>query len=146
MALKLGQDDIERISVGFHSDPAQSYSLRSEAYVDSVWQDVETEAIFKRSWQWVCHAERLREPRAYFTATIAQQPIVIIRSREGELRAFYNVCKHRAHQLIDGAGQTNKLTCPYHSWTYSLNGRLIRAPETEHWRIAKRDHALGTRY
>ena len=55
----------------------------------------------------------------------------MIRDDTGTLRAFYNVCKHRAHELLSGEGKTTRITCPYHAWTYDLTGQLKRAPETE---------------
>ena len=55
----------------------------------------------------------------------------MVRDREGTLRAFYNVCKHRAHELLSGEGETTRIMCPYHAWVYDLTGQLRRAPETE---------------
>ena len=78
------------------------------------------------------HVEKLRETGSYVTTTINNQPILIVRDREGALRAFYNVCKHRAMQLLEGEGTSNNIMCPYHAWTYDLDGQLIRAPETDH--------------
>jgi choline monooxygenase len=63
---------------------------------------------------------------------IESQPIVAIRNRDGELRAYYNVCKHRGHELLSGEGQTKRITCPYHAWTYDLDGALVTAPRSEH--------------
>ena len=93
--------------------------------------ELERGAIFKRSWQWVCHAEKLRTPGAYVTVHVAGQPVCIVRNEEGSLSAFYNVCKHRAHELLSGEGTTNRIMCPYHAWVYDLTGQLRRAPETE---------------
>ena len=123
--------DFERISKGFSKDPAASYSLQAEAYTDAQWMELERDAIFKRSWQWVCHAEKLRAPGAYVTVDVAGQPVCIVRDQEGSLSAFYNVCKHRAHELLRGEGTANRIMCPYHAWTYDLTGQLRRAPETE---------------
>jgi choline monooxygenase len=119
------------IREGWHPDPARSFSLRAEAYTDPAWFAYEQEAIFARTWQWVCHAEKLRAPGAYVTATVAGRPVAVVRDREGVLRAFYNVCKHRAHELLSGEGETTRIMCPYHAWVYDLTGQLRRAPETE---------------
>ncbi len=124
-------DDFARIRKGFDADPAKSYSLQAEAYTELQWSEFERGAIFRRSWQWVCHGEKLREEGAYVTIDVAGQPICVVRDREGALRAFYNVCKHRAHELLQGEGRTTKIMCPYHAWTYDLTGQLRRAPETE---------------
>ena len=123
--------DFARVSKGFDSDPAKSYTLKAEAYTELRWMDLERDEIFKRTWQWVCHSEKLREPGSYVTIDIAGQPICIVRDNDAVLRAFYNVCKHRAHELLRGEGQTRRIMCPYHAWTYDLTGRLRRAPETD---------------
>ena len=132
MTPSLSQADFARMATGFDPDPARSYSLRADAYTDPRWFDVDQRAVLARSWQWVCHGERLREAGAYVTATIADRPICVVRGHDGVLRAFYNVCKHRAHALLSGAGTTVRITCPYHAWTYELDGRLRRARHTEH--------------
>ena len=131
MTLALSRQDFKRIAAGYDAEPGRSYSLNAEAYIEQQWADIERDAVFRRSWQWVCHVEKLREPGAFVTIDIAGQPICIVRDREGALRAFYNVCKHRAHELLQGEGQTSKIMCPYHAWTYDLTGQLRRAPETE---------------
>jgi len=120
------------INRGYNPDPARSFSLRAEAYTASEWFIADTEQVLKKSWQWVCHVEKTSAPGSYVTAEIANQPIVIVRDHAGELRAFYNVCKHRAHPLLSGAGSTALIVCPYHAWTYKLNGQLHGAPHTKH--------------
>jgi carnitine monooxygenase subunit len=118
------EQDVERIAAGYHRDPARSMSLRAEAYTDPHWADVDLQAVFARTWQWVCHVEKLRDPGSYLSATVAGMPVAVVRDRAGALRAFYNVCKHRAHELLSGAGTTPNIVCPYHAWTYDLSGRL----------------------
>src|SRR5579884_3029390 len=120
----IGWDDVVEISRGFDRDPARSMSLRSDAYTEQKWLDAEMAAIFARTWQWVCHVEQLRAPGSYVSATIAGMPVAIVRDRSGVLRAFYNVCKHRAHELLSGSGTTSSIVCPYHAWVYRLDGRL----------------------
>lgn len=127
----LTADDVARISRGYDPDPALSFSLRAEAYTDQTWDAVDRAAIFARTWQWVCHVERVREPGSYLAVDIAGQPIVIVRDRSGELRAFYNVCKHRAHELVRGSGTAKSLVCPYHAWTYGLDGQLKASRRAE---------------
>ena len=121
----------ETIAQGYHPDPARSLSLRKDAYVQPEWFRADLDAILALSWQWVCHVEKLRAPGAYVTAEIAGRPIAVVRGRDGLLRAFYNVCKHRAHELLRGEGQTTRILCPYHAWVYGLDGQLVRAPHTE---------------
>lgn len=131
MTEALSPADLAAIRTGWNPDPARSLSLRAEAYIDPRWHDFERETIFARTWQWVCHEEKLRTPGAYLAVEIAGRPIAIVRDREGVLRAFYNVCKHRAHELLRGEGTTSRIMCPYHAWTYDLTGQLRRAPHTE---------------
>ena len=122
--------EVERIAVGHAADAASSMSLHAEAYVDPAWFVVDQRAIIARSWQWCCHGERLREPGQYLALEVAGMPIVALRDGDGELRAFYNVCRHRAHELVSGAGTVCNLVCPYHAWTYDLRGRLTSARHT----------------
>nr|WP_259402016.1 aromatic ring-hydroxylating dioxygenase subunit alpha [Microbispora sp. H10670] len=72
----------------------------------------------------------LREPGSYVTGTVAGMPIVAVRDEAGTLRAFYNVCKHRAHELLSGSGVRRGIVCPYHAWNFDLTGRLRRARNT----------------
>ena len=131
--------DFDAIRAGFDPDPARSLSLRKEAYVDPAWYRADLDAILSRTWQWVCHVEKLRAPGSYVTTEIASHPIAILRGKDGALRGFYNVCKHRAHQLLTGEGETSRIMCPYHAWVYGLDGQLVRAPHTE----TLKDFALG---
>src|SRR5262249_22968630 len=117
-------DDVREVFVGFHPDPARSMSLRSEAYTDLKWALADLQAIFARSWQWVCHVEKLAAPGSYVSATIAGMPVAVVRDRDDRLRAFYNVCKHRAHELLSGSGTIGSIVCPYHAWVYGLDGQL----------------------
>ena len=124
--------DFEDIRTGYDPDPSRSLSLRSAAYVDPAWYRADIDRIIARTWQWVCHVEKLRNPGAYLAVQIAGQPVVVVRDRDGILRAFYNVCQHRGHALLKGEGVTTRIMCPYHAWTYRLDGQLVRAPETDH--------------
>ena len=119
--------DLGRIARGYHEDPAQSMSLRAEAYTEQAWAEADLEQIFARTWQWICHVEKFRAPGSYVSATVAGMPIAVVRDRDSGLRAFYNVCKHRAHELLSGSGTTRNIVCPYHAWTYGLDGSLRAA-------------------
>ncbi|GAA6161194.1 ring-hydroxylating oxygenase subunit alpha [Ruegeria sp. HU-ET01832] len=121
----------DTICEGFSPDPFNSSSLKADAYVDPRWYQADVAAILAKTWQWVCHVEKLRRPGSYLTTEIAGRPIAVVRDRQGVLRAFYNVCKHRAHHLLTGEGETTRIMCPYHAWVYKLDGQLVRAPETE---------------
>jgi len=125
------QSELAAIRRGFDPEPRRSSTLRAEAYTDPAWYAFEQQAIFARTWIWVCHVEKVRTPGSYLATEIAGRPIAVVRDRDGVLRAFYNVCKHRAHHLLEGEGETTRIMCPYHAWVYDLTGQLRRAPETE---------------
>jgi len=105
-------------------------SLHADAYTRPRWFETDQSAIIRRSWQWVCHGEKLRDPGSYVTEDIGGMPIVALRDTDGVLRAFYNVCQHRAHHLVEGEGAIRNLVCPYHAWSYDLTGRLKAARHT----------------
>ena len=118
------------IAAGYDPDPTRSMSLHADAYTEARWHEIEQRQVFARTWQWVGHVESLREPGSYTALQVAGMPVVLVRGRDGELRAFYNVCQHRAHELLSGSGRTDSIVCPYHGWTYELTGRLARARRT----------------
>ena len=129
--MTLTRDDFQRIARGYHEDPRRSLSLNAESYTQAPWFRHDQQQVLAKSWQWVCHVEKVREPGSYFTTEIAGHPIALTRDGDGVLRAFYNVCKHRAHMLLTGEGTTKRIMCPYHAWVYRLDGQLVRAPHTE---------------
>ena len=115
-------------------DPATAYTLSSEYYLSAAIFEREKQQIFYRSWQYVAPESTLREPGDYATLRICDENVFVIRSDDGELRAFYNICRHRAHELLKApAGRVkNLLVCPYHAWSYDTRGELRRAPMSEH--------------
>lgn len=131
MNVQLSPAEFAAIRTGYDADASRSLSLHADAYTDPRWYAFEQDIVFARTWQWVCHVEKLRAPGSYVTAEIAGRPVAVVRDREGVLRAFYNVCKHRAHEILRGEGQTTRMMCPYHAWVYDLTGQLVRAPRTE---------------
>ncbi|MEM9716779.1 MAG: ring-hydroxylating oxygenase subunit alpha [Pseudomonadota bacterium] len=133
------QRAFDTIKAGFDPDPSRALSLRKEAYIGADWYEVDRAGLLAKSWQWVCHVEKVRTPGAYVATEIAGHPIAVVRDRDGVLRAFYNVCKHRAHELLSGEGETTRIMCPYHAWVYKLDGQLVRAPETYHLEDFKTD-------
>lgn len=132
MTIKLTDKDYAHIAQGYHQDPQSTFSLHADAYTKQDWFALDEQAILAKSWQWVCHVQKLQEAGAYVTAMIAGQSIAVVRGKDGALRAFYNVCKHRAHELLTGEGRKSVITCPYHAWAYRLDGTLAAAPHTEH--------------
>ena len=88
----------------------------------------ERDAVFARSWMCVGRSEELAGEGAYLAIDVADEPAVLIRGRDGAVRAFANTCRHRGTQLLDGAGTVRAVTCPYHAWTYALDGTLAGTP------------------
>jgi len=91
----------------------------------------ERELIFRPSWQYVGHLGQVPEPGTYAAGRAGLMPVVVTRARDGELRAFLNVCRHRGFPLAEGEGRRETLQCPYHAWTYGLDGSLRAAPRSE---------------
>lgn len=81
---------LSEIGSGHHADPSYSLSLRAEAYTDPAWFAADQQEILRKSWQWVCHAEKVRAPGTYTTTQIADYPIAIVRDHKRVLRAFTN--------------------------------------------------------
>ena len=106
----------------------ESFTLPSRYYFDPDIHAREIRTIFQRSWLYAGHVTDLPEEGSYLTEDLAGQPILILRSKDGEIRAFFNVCQHRGHILLSGQGQIEELiVCPYHSWCYGLDGSLATA-------------------
>jgi phenylpropionate dioxygenase-like ring-hydroxylating dioxygenase large terminal subunit len=91
----------------------------------------EHELIFRRTWQYVGHADELPEPDTFAATRAGEVPVVLTRAADGELRAFLNVCRHRGSVVVDGRGKRASLQCPYHAWTYALDGSLRAAPRAD---------------
>ncbi len=111
----------------------EAHSLPAWIYRDAEFFERERDAIFRKSWQPVCHVSEVPRPGDFHTFDFLNEPVVVVRTAEGELRAFHNVCRHRAARLLDGPRGScgRRITCPYHAWTYALDGRLIAVPQRE---------------
>jgi len=88
----------------------------------------EGEHIFRGTWQYAGHVGQLPEPGSTFACRAGPVPVLVVRDREGGLRAFVNVCRHRGYLLVEGEGRRETIQCAYHAWTYGLDGCLRRAP------------------
>jgi phenylpropionate dioxygenase-like ring-hydroxylating dioxygenase large terminal subunit/AcrR family transcriptional regulator len=116
------------------ADPALRYTLPAWIYHNEEFHELEREHLLRPSWQIVCHSSELAKAGDYVTFEFFGQRGFVIRDEAGTLRAFHNVCAHRAHAVVSGErGQCAKvLTCPYHGWSYHLDGRnrSVSAPDT----------------
>ncbi len=106
-------------------------TLPSRWYTDASYLQVEKEKLFWRTWQPVGRTEMVSRPGDFFTCEVMGEPLVITRGKDNQLRAFFNVCQHRAGPVAKGRGNRKSLQCAYHGWTYGLDGRLLNAPEFE---------------
>ncbi|WP_232493385.1 aromatic ring-hydroxylating oxygenase subunit alpha [Novosphingobium kaempferiae] len=113
------------------TDPLEGWSLPAWTYSDAEFFEVERERIFAPSWQVVCHESDVPKPGDWHTLDYIGESVVVIRDADGTLRAFTNVCRHRGSRIVDGSsGCARKLVCPYHAWTYDLDGRLSGVPDS----------------
>ncbi len=117
--------------VAIHTDPALSETLPGWVYTSDENLAAEREKIFFRTWHYAGATGELVNAGDYLTARLLDQSILVMRGRDGALRGFYNVCQHRAHELVEGRGNTRVVTCPYHAWSYHDDGRLRTARGAE---------------
>ncbi|MEO1313583.1 MAG: aromatic ring-hydroxylating dioxygenase subunit alpha [Pseudomonadota bacterium] len=103
-------------------------SLDARYYTDHQVFEIEKQGLLSRTWQFGCHVSEISEVGAYTTFEIAGESLFAVRGRDGVVRVFYNVCQHRAHQLVEGSGTTRVIVCPYHAWTYELDGAFRAGP------------------
>jgi Rieske 2Fe-2S family protein len=118
---------------------AQRYFVSPEIFAE------EQEKIFSKQWVLVGHQSQIAEAGDYFTAEVAGESLIIVRDKHGAIHGFYNVCRHRGSRLIENRnGQCAAIQCPYHAWTYALDGRLIGAPHMDETPgFNKADYSLG---
>ena len=108
------------------------HRLPVAAYTQWDWFEREQEAIFSRTWAYAGFAEDVSEPGAYLSVRAGLNEIFIVMGRDRRLRAFHNRCRHRGTQLLRAVGRTDRvITCPYHDWTYDLEGCLLSVPDEE---------------
>jgi len=117
---------------GFSADPTQSCTPDARFYFDPAQYADELRQIFGRNWLYFCHQSQIAAEGDYLSGTVADEAVFVIRGHDGTIRGFFNVCQHRAHQLVSGDGQIKAvIKCPYHSWIYNLDGSLRGAPKCE---------------
>ena len=112
----------------FEPELARASTLPASWYFDPEVHRADLRRIFGRTWQFVGHAEQLAKPGDYLTAQVGEEPVLVVRGEDGVLRAFSNVCRHRAGAVALGCGHRKKFQCQYHGWLYDLEGRLLKAP------------------
>jgi phenylpropionate dioxygenase-like ring-hydroxylating dioxygenase large terminal subunit len=103
--------------------------MSAEIYSDELLYELELERIFKRSWLFLCHENQLSQPGSFVQAYMAEDPIIVVRQRDGSIAAFLNQCQHRGMRLCRGdQGRTKSFRCSYHGWVYDIAGKLVTVP------------------
>lgn len=121
-------DPIEALRANTSVPFERARAMPTEVYTSQDFLQAELQQVFSKEWFCVGRASTLAEPGDYLTCDLAGQPIVVLRDRDGALRAMSNVCRHRMSTLLEGRGRTRAIVCPYHAWTYNLDGSLRGAP------------------
>lgn len=125
-------DSLERILTSFNPNAplAEARTIPGPWYTDERIAELERQTVFSRSWQMVARAEQVAQPGQYVTAEVGGEPIVVVRGQDSKLRAFFNVCRHHAAAVMTApCGTAQRLQCPYHGWTYGLDGSLKGVPD-----------------
>jgi choline monooxygenase len=108
----------------------QALTIPASWYTDESLYQLELQTVFARSWQIICRADQLQNPGHYVTADFGNEPIVVVKGSDNVVRGFFNVCRHHAAAVMtEPEGKANQLRCPYHGWTYSLEGELKGTPD-----------------
>lgn len=109
---------------------AEAWTIPATWYTDASIYELERRTVFARTWQLAARVEQVQEPGCYVTREIAGEPIVVVRGSDKVLRAFFNVCRHHAAAVVtEEEGASKNLRCPYHGWTYTLEGELKGTPD-----------------
>ena len=126
------EDNIAALPADFCANAEEAYTLPAHYYTEQAVFEREKEQIFAKSWLCMCHSSEVAAPNQYVTRQVIGENLAIVRGKDGVLRAFYNVCPHRGHELLKGSGKIrNMITCPYHAWTFKLDGELSFARNCE---------------
>lgn len=107
-------------------------ALHAEYYVSEDIFEQEKENLFFKAWQYACHASELEEPGSYVALRVLNQNVFVVRGHDEQIHAYYNICPHRGHKLVEECGRKKVIVCPYHHWSFSLDGSLrsLRSKET----------------
>ena len=110
---------------------ARASTLPPRCYTDPDFYAHEVDRVFRREWLSVGRVEQVAHPGDYFTTDPLDEPLVVVRGKDEQVRVLSRVCRHRWMPVVEGTGSRNSLQCPYHLWTYGLDGQLLGAPEME---------------
>jgi choline monooxygenase len=108
----------------------EAWTIPAPWYTDDRLYELELRTVFSNSWQYAARLDQVAQPGSYVTTDIGAEPIVIVRGSDNQVRGFFNVCRHHAAAVMtENEGNANQLRCPYHGWTYSLEGELKGTPD-----------------
>ena len=115
------------------ADPLErAWTIPAPWYLDARIAELERQGVFGATWQFVGRTDQVREKGQFFTVEVSGEPLVVVRGQDGELRAFFNVCRHHAAAVVtEPAGSAERFRCPYHGWTYGTDGALKGMVEFE---------------
>src|SRR2546423_299655 len=130
---------MELLNFDFDERIERAETLPARCYTDPAYLAAEQGRIFNRTWQLVGRLDQVGQPGSYFTADVGDEPVVIVRGSDGELRGFHNVCRHRAGPVAQGAGRCDKFRCGYHGLTDEIDGKLIGVPDFDAVECFNRD-------
>lgn len=137
----LGIDELDLTNVMRPANEAET--LPPECYTDPDFFATEMRQIFRKSWNGVGREDRLQEDGDFAAFELAGVPVLLVRNQDGELRAYANTCRHRGMMLAEGEGNCRVIVCPFHGWTYGLDGQLLAARNMEHAKgMAYEDYGL----
>ncbi len=122
------QSPLQELRANVATPFARARAMPKSVYTSPEFLALEQRHIFASDWLSAGRADTLHGPGDYLTMQIAGEPIIILRDRDGQLRGLSNVCRHRMSTLLEGRGHVRSITCPYHAWTYNLDGTLRGAP------------------
>ena len=123
---------VQQILAGYNDQATlpEAFTIPASWYIDAGIAQLERATVFSKTWQMVGRVEQVETPGQFVSATVASEPIVVVRGNDVILRGFYNVCRHHAAAVVtEPCGQASLLHCPYHGWNYGLDGSLNGMPE-----------------
>ena len=126
------QQDLRQILASYNPDAplSEASTIPAPFYTDERIAELERQSVFSQTWQWAGRTDQVDRRGRFVTFTVAGEPIVVVRGQDSELRAFFNVCRHHAAAVVtEPSGTASILRCPYHGWSYDLNGALKGTPE-----------------
>jgi phenylpropionate dioxygenase-like ring-hydroxylating dioxygenase large terminal subunit len=138
----LDPDFVSDLRVAALAPPECARALPYRAFRDERLLEAEIAELFGRDWILACREQEIANPGDYRAITIGGEPVVVVRGKDGTLRAMSNACRHRGTMIVEGFGTAQRLECPYHAWTYSLDGTLTGTPYHGNVAIDRQRHCL----